>query len=409
MSAALRLLVPLAWRNLWRNAARTTVTLAVVATGLYSTLCFAALLDAWTRSSREASLNLVIGSGQIHAPGFVEDPKLAHRMPEPSLRLVAALNAPEISAWSGRLRAPAVVQSEYKLLPVTLMGVDPRAEAKVSTIPHQLAQGRYLQPGEEDAIVLGRRLVDRLKTRIGKRVVVMSLASSGALAEKSLRVVGVFAGNVEVEDRYAYVGVKGAQAMLGVGGSLTEIAFDVPDNPRLGAVIGALQRTAPGLDVRPWTSLSPMAAAMAGMMGGFVYIWLGIMFALMAIGIINTQLMATYERLREFGLLQALGMRPRLIMAEVSIEALMLVGLGVAIGLLAAAATIAGLHRGVDLGGLARGSEAFGGGRVLHPRLDAAQTATLTAIVWGLGVLVALWPARAASRIPPAEAMRRTA
>ena len=401
----LKMLLPLAWRNLWRNPRRTWVTLAVVSVGLYSVLVLGALLEAWAQSSLNANLNLLTGSGQIHAKGYLDDPTVAHRMPPPDQALSKILNSPDVTDWVTRVRVPAVVRSEYKTLPLTLLGVDPEKEAKISVIPRQIAAGNYLATADAQGIVLGRHLAGRLKTRIGKRVVIMAQARDGSLAERAFRVVGLFAGNQNAEDAYAFTGIKTAQSMLAIGNDISEISFKVATPQALAPVIDRLRQAAPTEVVASWKTLSPMTEAVDVLMRGMVYIWLAVMCAFMAIGIVNTQLMAVFERVREFGLLQALGMKPRLILVQVLLESALLIGIGVLAGMAAAGGTLIALHNGVNLSFLARGAEYFGAGHVLYPQLSQVQFAGLSFIVWALGISVTLWPAYRASRSNPVEAM----
>jgi len=136
-----------------------------------------------------------------------------------------------------------------------------------------------------------------------------------------------------------------------------------------------------------------------------VLVWLWVMFIMMAFGIVNTQLMAVFERIREFGLMQALGMRPRMIVAIVTLESIALVGLGTIIGMIAAVAAIRALADGIDISFFGKGAAMFGAGQMLYPQLDFPQLLEMSLVIWVLGVAVTLWPARRAAKSSPVEAM----
>jgi ABC-type lipoprotein release transport system permease subunit len=407
MTGMLRLLLPIAWRNLWRNPRRTLITLVVVAIGMWSILVFTIFLKAWALGARNETLRLLTGEGQIHAIGYLDDPDVNHRMRSPAGKLLAMLDHAPVVVWTPRVRIPAVIESEYRAVPITALGVLPAGERKISDLPGELENGRYLAGGADGSIVLGSHLVSRLKTRLGKRVIIMAQAADGRLAERSFTVVGAFGGAQGVQDQFAFTGIRSLQQMLGIGSDISEISFDVAADNALDPTIAALRRAAPDLDIEPWMQFSPMSYAMDRISGTYVGIWLAIMFVLMAIGIVNTQLMAVFERTREFGLLQALGMKPRLILLQVALESAILIAVGVAIGTGLTAASVLPFANGIDLGVFAAGVERFGGGRMLYPKLDAADIVRLTLIVWIMGIVAALWPARRASLGNPVDAMGR--
>ena len=400
-------LLPLAWRNLWRNPRRTGITLAVIAIGMWSILIFSVMLKAWATSSRDEALRLLTGQAQIHATNYIDDPNITHRMPSPSGRLLLALNSTDVAAWAPRIRVPAVIQSEYRTRAITFLGVVPWRERMLSDLPAQTGKGRYLADAHDRGIVIGSDLATRLKTRLGKRIIILVQSADGRLAEASFPIVGIFNANRPAEDEFVFTGLDVAQSLLGVGSDISEISFNPSTAEPLDRLIAGLRRVAPSLDVKPWTLFAPLAYAMETFSQSYIAIWLMVMFTLMAIGIVNTQLMAVFERNREFGLLQALGMRPWLIVMQVTLESALLVGTGIVAGVVITLLALAPFRDGLDLGFLAEGAEIYGAGHTLHPAFNIADATQSCLVIWILGIAASLWPARTAAYADPVAAMNQ--
>ncbi|HKI73636.1 MAG TPA: ABC transporter permease [Pseudomonadales bacterium] len=403
----LRLLFPFAWRNLWRNRRRTLITLLVVSIGVWSILTFNSVIRAWADGSLASSLKNMTAEAQIHARGYLDQPDIAHSFAKPSGNLEKVLDGPLVAHWAPRIRVPAIVQSEYETLPVTLAGIDPGREVGVSFIGEAMAEGRNLDDASDAGVLLGRHLATRLKTEVGKRIVIMANDANGRLVERGARVEGIFAASSEMEDQFVFTGLLPARKLLHVQQQLSEIAVMTPQDIPLAKALAAMQNTAPGLDIEGWATLQPMTRGIHDLTNGFIYIWLWVMFVLIAIGVVNTQLMAVFERTREFGLLQALGFRPSWIVLEVMLEAVQIIGLGVLVGAIGALMTVTALSGGISLSGLglSAGADFLGVTRVLYPRLDVSEFFVTVVVIWGLGVLTVLWPARRAAGFDAIEAM----
>jgi ABC-type lipoprotein release transport system permease subunit len=402
------LLFRLAWRNVLRNRRRSAVILVAIAVGLWSMLVFAAFTRGWSNDVSRNAIDTLTGHLQIHAPRYLQDPSVDHLMSAPARALRTLLDGPAVEAWAARVRVPSVVMSERETAGVTLVGIDPADEEGLSFVAKAVRKGRNLAGPDDNGILIGRKLAERLATGLGKRVVVMSQAADHSVADRGFPIVGVYdADRSSTEMTFVFVGRKAAQEMLGLGSRVSEVAVTLGDPSRLDAFVERVRAAATGLDVQAWTTLEPMAQAMVAMGEAWIWIFYVVMYIAMAFGLVNTMLMAVLERTREFGLVQALGMRPRLILRQVLAESSVLLAAGVLVGGLLAGVTLVFLHDGIDFSAFAEGAEMWGMSKVIYPTLGAGDVVSAIVFIVILGALASLYPALRAARKVPVEAITR--
>ena len=245
---------------------------------------------------------------------------------------------------------------------------------------------------------------------MGKRVVVMSQDPDNNIADRGFRVVGIFKARLEArEEAFIYVGKKTAQKMLKVSGKVSEIAANGDDSRNVQALLQLLVKAAPEhTEALTWEQLDQYLGLMLGVMDGFVLVFMIVIFLALSFGMINTLMMAVFERVREIGLMQALGMRPSAILYQVLMESMILLVLGLAIGNVAALATLLPLLDGIDLSMVAEGLEMAGMSSVLYPALNMSDFILASVVVIVLGLLTSLLPAWRASQYHPVEAIAKT-
>jgi ABC-type lipoprotein release transport system permease subunit len=146
---------------------------------------------------------------------------------------------------------------------------------------------------------------------------------------------------------------------------------------------------------------------MMKMMDGFMIVWAVVIFLALSFGLVNTLVMAVFERVREIGLMMALGMKPASILGQIIIESMLLLVIGLAIGDLLAWATIVPLEGGIDISVVAEGMQWFGASSMLYPSLYMKDLIMSNLVVIVLGFLASLSPAWRASRYEPVDAITK--
>lgn len=397
----LRLLLSLAWRSLLRYRRRTLLTLVAIVLAVASMVALGAFMRAWASSTFDQAIENLTGHIQIHAPGYLDDPSVASSMAPLPDALRARLNREDVQAWAERVRVPAMVRTERESAPVMLLGIDPQREAGLSFIASAVSEGAYLDTADSRGVLIGKTLMERLQTRLGRRIVLMAQAEDGQIREIGAPIVGVFSAAPEMERGVVFMGMQRAQRLLELDDNYSEVSIKLLNISDLDSFIDVLDDFESGLDIKHWEVLQPFTKAMLEMTEGSIFIWILVSFVVVAFGLVNTLLMAVYERMREFGLLQALGMKPYWLLLQVLFEAALLVGGATLIGLLLGTLVVESFSAGLSLGSWASGATYFGASAVLYPRHDPAELWLIGAVVWGLGIVASLWPAwQAARRIP---------
>ena len=217
-----------------------------------------------------------------------------------------------------RVRVNAIASNARHSEGVTLVGVDPGKEKQISFIARSVTSGSYLQPDDGYSVLIGKALMDRLETRIGRKLILMSQDTDKEIASRAFRISGVFRAELEATERqFVFITLPAARDMLKMKQSLSEVSVVLPDRAKVEETAAALRSALPsGYEVHTWQELLPLATAMLKMYEALIYLWYLVAFIAMGFGIVNTILMAVLERTREFGLLRALGMRPGWIVEE---------------------------------------------------------------------------------------------
>jgi ABC-type lipoprotein release transport system permease subunit len=405
----LALVSKLAWRNLWRNHRRTIVMISAITIGVWAMIFMTALMRGMVNEMLRDGIRALPGHVQVHHPGFRDDPGINNLITEPDDRIISSFDAAGFAAWASRIRVPAVITSERDSRGVTFFGIDPVRERDISFVADDISEGRFLEGVDDSGVIIGVALADILETEVGKRIVIMSQDPDNEIADRGFRIVGLFKSKLEAyEKTMVFAGKATAQKMLKIDDRVNEIVVMGNDYRKVDSILQqVMEITDDSVEVLPWYEVDTYLGSMLAVMDGFVLVWMIVIFLALSFGLVNTLVMAVFERVREIGLMLALGMRPSSILGQIIVESVLLLALGLVFGNVLAWLTIIPLKGGIDISIVAQGMEMFGAASVLYPEMTMSDVVLANIVVLVLGFLASLSPAWRASRYDPIEAITK--
>jgi ABC-type lipoprotein release transport system permease subunit len=414
-------LLQLAWRNLWRNRRRTFITMAAIAFG-YAMLLFVACLMAGLRWQMiENGTCLVMSQIQVHAPGYYPNRSIQKTLggkegTDVNAMLAAIAADRRVSAAAPRVYGYGLLSAAHRSAGVELLGILPDQEPKVSALNGQIVKGSYLTPGMSKGVAMGDKLASTIGIEVGSEIVLLTQAADGSLGNDVYTVVGIFRTGLDVVDRgLVLMSLSSLQELSHLAPArIHEVGIKLNDVTGATAVAAALGvqlgKTLP-VRVRAWPELAPELASYVQFNRGVTFVLFVIFFLLAVIGIMNTMLMAVFERTRELGMLMALGMRPVQVIALILAEA---AGLAVASLVVGGAVGVPLLWylqvHGLDLGGATGEVVSLAGVVVGHLWYGQQDFPAYSQAALGLAataLVSALYPAWRAAQLRPTEAIRK--
>ena len=367
------------------------------------------LLNTLLRGMQAEMQNTVIDSLNGHVkvlqPGYRADPGIQRGF-EIAQGWDAGLPAEAIAGWAARVRVPAVIMSERETRGIQLVGIDPGARGHLFPGPGEL-HGRALSGPEDRRVIIGGELAEQLETAVGRRLVLVTQGADGRNREAGYRIAGIFEAEAGgLEKAFVFTGADTLQDMLDTL-VVTEVSIRLADDVFETSIIDRLLGVFAGLDVLSWKELEPQAASMVAFADNAIFIYFLVIMGALVFGLVNTLVTAVMERVRELGMLRALGMRPRSVVAQVVMESSLIMFVGVAVGVVIAAGAFSLMADGIDLSAFNESLATFGMRPTFVPVLRVDDVILVVAMSLLLGIVASFYPARRAVQQKPLDALRR--
>lgn len=400
----------IAWRNVWRNKLRSIIMIAAIALGLFAGVFTMAFMQGAVDARIDSATKTELAHLQIHDPDFLVNNDIAFKIENADEFLGKIGTLDSVVAASKRLIAEPFIMAAHGTGGGKLIGVIPEQEKMVTDIWEKIIDGAYLEhESRMPPVLVGEKLAKRLRLRIGTRINMQMVDRNGNLSIKGYRVSGIYrTTNTSYDESTLFVKFEDLQAQLGMEeNSAHEIAVLLENGNEAATVKPSIQKIAENYEVQTWKELSPEMSLLTDSMDQYMYIFILIILLALCFGIINTMLMAVLERIKEIGMLMAVGMNKRRVFFMIILESVLLTVSGGLLGMLIGSVVTKIFEtRPINLAMFAQGLEQYGFASQIYTSLRGETLITIGILVVITGVLSAVWPARKALKLNPAEATR---
>jgi ABC-type lipoprotein release transport system permease subunit len=398
----------IAYRDLGRNRRRSFFSLLAVGLGLALLIVLNGFIAGLVEDALQNSIRLETGHVQLRAESY-EAEKVSLRwrdlLDEPEALAALAEAMGEVQAAAPVLWASSILSTREESVGLRIFGID-TASSLYEPIREAMETGEFLAADDRSGILIGKRLAGSLGLGAGDKVSLAVVDGDGEGIEGIFTIRGIFSTGVfGYDDGAVFMPLSKAQAFTRTGDRASAVVVLLERQDDADQVAAALQGT--GVTVLTWRKLNELFLQTIETGLSFYVLIYGIVILIVAVIIANTLLMAVFERIRELGILAALGMKGRQIMLMFFMEAGMLGLAGVAVGIVLGSAGVAWLAQaGIPIGDVGAAAEGIALGSTITASFDPGGMVSLSFWTMVITLLASLYPAWFAARLEPVEALR---
>jgi len=326
----------MAWRNIWRNKRRSFITLSSIG----FSVVFATLLMSLQHGSFEKlidnSVKFYTGHFQIQNPAYWQDKTVNNSLPYSEDLIEKLDDIHNITAVSPRIESFALAAYGSVTKATMVLGVNPQREDKIIGLSVKLRKGKLIS-STSNGILIGAGLAEYLNINLQDTLVLISQGYHGANAAGLFVIEGILKFPNPMQDKQMIImPLKKAQWFYDMDNRLTTISLLLDDYKHMPSVkkhIVPLLNSANHVLI-DWQTLTPDLIQLAELKYASTDIMTFILYLVISFGMFGTFLMMTTERIREFGIMLAIGTKRKLLQLITFLEIFMLSALGVFAGLI---------------------------------------------------------------------------
>lgn len=403
------MLIKVAWRNIWRHRTRSMVIIISVVFGLWAGLFLQAYVNGMVEQRVSTAIEKEISHIQLHHPDFKTDYEVKFVIDNGKNIQSGIGKMQHVKSVSGRIITKGMIATATGSAGIKINGVEPVSEDSTTHLGRNIIDGKYFLPDFKNEIVIGEKLLKKLKLKLNSKVVLTIMDKNNNIASGAFRIKGVFKTlNAPYDEANVFVDRSDFASLTSTRDEINEIAVLLTTNIAVDSMCSKLKSLYPAVKTETWMEVAPEMDLIVSSSGQSMYIYMSIIMLALAFGIINTMLMAVLERTREIGMLMALGMSKVKVFVMILTETIFLVFTATPIGLLLGTVTVLYYgHFGINRSDAKEVFESFGMSEIIFPSLTFRDYRMMLQLVIITSLLSALFPARKALSLNPSEAIRK--
>jgi len=399
--------IKIAWRNIWRTPMRSFLVIGSIVMGIWAGIFVIAFSYGLNKQRTLSSIKNSISHIQIHHPEYDKDYDSKYFLENPDLIKTELETNANIKAFAFRSLLNGMISSPVKSNGVRIIGINKNQEKEVTGIHSGLVEGNYFESKRKNQILIGEALSKKLKVKLRSKIVLTFQDTDNNIVAGAFRVCGIFKTQyTKYDEGTVFIQNSDLQRLI-KSKEFHQVALLCNSLDDVDSTYHNLKTNLNDYEVKDWKTISPELAYADEIMETWLFLIMIIIMLALIFGIINTMLMAVFERRRELGMLMAIGMNKSKVFFLILTETFFLSLIGAPMGMFLGALTIKlTSETGINLAIVGEGLQSVGLGNVIYPVIETKFYIFISVMVFIFTLIAAIYPSRKALKLKPTEAIR---